>query len=87
MARFRDRSTGEIMVMMVAATVCGSVVVGMGAIIIVSIINPDFDEGEAARQVSDLLNTLVGLLAGFLAGRTDSAISKMKNQEPPEDQR
>jgi len=84
--RMRDRSTGEIMVFMVAATVCGSVVVGMGAIIIVSIVNPGFDGGEAARQISDLLNTLVGLLAGFLAGRTDSVISKKKNEEPPEAQ-
>ena len=80
MARLRDRPTGELMVLMVAATVCGSVVVGGGTVILLAFIHPEYDTTNAARNIADLLNTLVGLLAGFLAGRTDSAMQHLKDQ-------
>lgn len=76
MTKFKDRSTGEIMVLLIAGTVCGSVAVGMLGILILAWKNPDFDFGGAARTIADLLTTMVGLLAGFLAGRTDVAMRK-----------
>jgi len=81
MARLRDRPTGELMVLMVAFTVCGSVVVGGGAIIVLAVFQPSVDTSSAARNIADLLNTLIGLLAGFLAGRTDSNITRMREQQ------
>jgi len=81
MARFRDRPAGELMVLMVAATVCGSVVVGGGAIILLAFFQPEFDTSNSARQIADLLNTLIGLLAVFLAGRTDAAATRRKREE------
>ena len=68
MTRLRERPTGDLMVLMVALTVCGSVVFGGMAIIVVTLVRPDVDVSNAARNIADLLNTLIGLLAGFLAG-------------------
>jgi hypothetical protein len=75
MTRLRDRPTGDLMVLLVAFTVCGSVVLGGAAVITVTLFRPDVDVSNAARNIADLLNTLIGLLAGFLAGRTDANVT------------
>jgi hypothetical protein len=71
--RLRDRTTGDLLVMLIASTVC-FLVVGTGVtIMVVEILNPQVDTEGAVGQVSDVVNTLIGLLAGFLAGRSDVA--------------
>ena len=80
MARLRDRPTGDLLILLVAVTVCGSVMVSGGAIILLAIFQPDFDVTNAARNVTDLLNTLVGLLAGFVAGRTDLGVQRKQDE-------
>lgn len=84
--RLRDRSTGDLLVLMVAGTVC-TVVLGSGAVLLVAkIVNPEIDVSDASRQIADVINTLIGLMAGFLAGRTDYTIQqqrKAQEQEPP----
>jgi len=79
--RLRDRSTGEILVLMVAATVCGYVVVTGAVIILLVIVRPDHDYTNAARNIADVVNTLIGLMAGFLAGRTDVLVARQKQAE------
>jgi len=78
------RSTGEILVLMVAMTVCGYVVITGAVIIGLVIFRPDHDYSAAARNIADVINTLIGLMAGFLAGRTDVLVKKDQNQGPPE---
>jgi hypothetical protein len=76
------RSTGEIMILVVAFTVCGYVIVN-GAVIAILVIKGRSNESllQAARQITDIINTLIGLLAGFLAGKTD-LMNKDGRQDP-----
>lgn len=94
--RLRDKPTGDLMVLMIATTVCSSVFVGGAALVVLAVARPDLDTSSFARNIADLLNTLIGLLAGFLAGRTDANVTAnkrlldmeqelMKRPPPPED--
>jgi len=94
--RLRDKPTGDLMVLMIATTVCSSVFVGGAALVVLAVVRPDLDTSNFARNIADLLNTLIGLLAGFLAGRTDANVTAnkrlldmeqelMKRPKPPED--
>lgn len=96
MSRLRDKPTGDLMVLMIATTVCSSVFVGGAALVALAIFRPDLDTSNFARNIADLLNTLIGLLAGFLAGRTDANVTAnkrlldmeqelMKRPPPPEE--
>lgn len=82
MAWLRDRSTGDMLVIMIAGTVCWSVVASGALVGIVSIFHPQTDVTVWVTRVTSLVNTLVGLLAGFLAGRTD--VTLRRKQEDPE---
>jgi hypothetical protein len=74
--RFRDRETGDLLVIMVAFTICWSVIAGGATIALVEVVHPDADTSKALVLVSDVINTLIGLLAGFLAGRTEAVTAK-----------
>jgi hypothetical protein len=72
MERIRDRSTGDLLVLMIAGTVCAVILIATGAVIVQKVLRPDdMDAVKAAAQIGDVINTLIGLLAGFLAGRTE----------------
>jgi uncharacterized membrane protein HdeD (DUF308 family) len=66
---------------MIAFTICGSVVVGSGTAIITELFRPEQDTSAVLRAVSDIINTLIGLLAGFLAGRTDATLTAAREAE------
>lgn len=83
MAKIRDRSTGDLLVMMVAGTVCFMVLVTGVTIMIVEIVDAKADTSTAVRQVTGIVNTLIGLLAGFLAGRTDYTVQNQKRETAP----
>lgn len=80
MVRFRDRSTGELLVLLIAATVCGYVVVSVVLTIVLAIFT-DKDITGAARNIADVINTMIGLLAGFLVGKGDLLARKNGNGE------
>lgn len=71
MARIRERSTTDLLILLIGATICIAVLGTGAAIAVIEITDPTVDTTAAVNAVSDLLNTLVGLLAGFLAGRTE----------------
>jgi hypothetical protein len=81
--RFRDRPTGELMVIMIAATICTYILVTMIVLFILAIFT-DRDLSGPARNIADIINTLIGLLAGFLAGKTDLALRKKEPEEKSE---
>lgn len=72
--RLRDRSTGEIMVIAITLTVCFGVIASGTFVGIIVLFRPEVDVTPWITRVTGLLNTMIGLLAGFLAGRTDRAV-------------
>jgi hypothetical protein len=66
------RSTGEILVLLVASTICVGLAVSGAALILFEFIHPSADASAAAKVLAGTVNTLIGLLAGFLAGRSDA---------------
>lgn len=72
-----SKTTGELMVLMITFTVCFGVFASGVLVAVISILHPDKDISIWVSRITGLLNTMVGLLAGFLAGRTD-----FKSQAP-----
>jgi hypothetical protein len=66
------RSTTDLLILMIAGTICLSVIAAGAAVSIVEIHDPTADTSHAANFLGDVINTLIGLLAGFLAGRTEA---------------
>lgn len=69
----RRRSTTDLLILMIAGTICFGVLAAGATIATIEIKNPGADTSTAYKSVQDVINTLIGLLAGFLAGRTESA--------------
>jgi|SRR5262245_66140902 len=68
----KGRSTGELLILMVAGTVCFSVLATGAMIALLSLFRPEVNTDAANGALRDTINTLIGVLAGFLAGKTDA---------------
>lgn len=77
---FEHRSTGDLLVMLIAATVCFCVLASGATVALLAFIRPEVDTSTAVGTISDVINTLIGLLAGFLAGRTDAHMTIEKDR-------
>lgn len=69
----RERTTADLLVLIVAGTVCGAVAFTLVAVVLLAFFRPEGLQGVLGKTtagVADVVNTLIGLLAGFLAGRT-----------------
>jgi len=73
------QTTSDKMVLMIAGTICISVLTIVVVVAIISFLYPDNKGGYAA--VADIVNTLISLLAGFLAGRTEASIRARHDPE------
>jgi hypothetical protein len=78
MAKLTDRPTTDILILLIAGTICFSVISAGAVIALAKLLNPDSDTSTATNIISDTINTLIGLLAGFLAGRTDATQQQIK---------
>jgi len=72
---------------MVSFTICSAVVVGGSMILLSELIHPDVDTTRGLVLVSDIINTLIGLLAGFLAGRTETVQIALKAKQEEENKK
>lgn len=70
---------------MVAGTICASVLLSGSVAGFLLLFRPDSDAGKIVVLLGDVLNTLIGLLAGFLAGRSDTTYQQMKRDTPTGD--
>lgn len=68
----RSRSTTDLLILMIAGTICFAVLAAGATIGIIEIMDSGSDTSTAYKSLQDVINTLIGLLAGFLAGRTES---------------
>jgi len=69
MAGVRDRPTSEVLILLVTLTVCLAVL-GFGVLLsVLAIRDPGLNLEAGFRAVTGILNTLLGLTAGYLAGR------------------
>lgn len=83
--RLLERTTGEILVLMVAVTICSGVgVAGIAAIVFV-FLNPASDISNIYRLIASVVNTLIGLLAGFLAGSTTVNTHRKEDDDAAQD--
>jgi len=75
--RLRDRSTGDILVLLIAGTITLVLVGVTGSTITFVFLNPGGPPVDnSVRLITDMMNTLIGLLAGFMVGRTRTVVSK-----------
>lgn len=81
------RSTGDLLVLLIATTVCFSVLAGGFGVFIAGLLYPDRDNTAVVRAIGDVINTLLGLLAGFLAGRTDAVREHLADRPAAPDER
>jgi hypothetical protein len=65
-----DRSTADILILTITGTICASVLLYGLAVAILVFVQPEKDHSEAVTLLSDTFQLLIGLLAGFVAGRT-----------------
>jgi len=65
------RPTTDLLLLIVAGTIATSVVLSVIVVGVAELIHPETDTSMAAAALSGVISTLVGLLAGFLAGRTN----------------
>lgn len=81
-----QRSTGDLLVLLIASTICFTVLATGFTIGLLAVIRPETDTSNAGRVITDIINTLLGLLSGFLAGRTDLLRERERERERREKQ-
>jgi len=70
---------------MVAGTICFSVIMTGTTAGFIALFRPENDVGKIIVLLGDVLNTLIGLLAGFLAGRSDTTYQELKRVQSKDD--
>lgn len=84
MVKLMNRSTGDLLVLMIAGTICFGVFGLAIAAIVYVFVHPGADVSDVGRLVTGTLNSLIGLLAGFMVGRTtELRLPKTPAATPP----
>lgn len=68
---------------MIAGTVCFSVLASGAVIAFITISRPEVDVSVWIAKITGIMSTMLGLLAGFLAGRTDYTTSRPDDETKP----
>jgi hypothetical protein len=65
-----ERSTTDLVILIVTVTICSLVALGGITLLVLMLVYPEMDVSPLASAVSHAFGGLVGLLAGFLMGRS-----------------
>lgn len=74
----RGRSTGELLVLMFAGTICASVLGAGIALVVLEVVNPEGTVQPLLQLLAALINTLLGVTAGFLVGKGGNGRAREK---------
>lgn len=66
-----NRPLGDVLVLIVVGTVCAAILLAAGGLAIAEILNPETDTADSFAAIAGVLSSLVALIAGYLAGRTE----------------
>lgn len=80
----KDRPTADLLILIIAGTICFSVLMYGLVVSILVFVQPEKDHSEAVTLLSNTFQMLIGLLAGFVAGRTEKARRGGKDEPEPE---
>jgi hypothetical protein len=76
MARLRDRPTGDLIVLVIVFTVCFAVIATGLLVALSTFINPEVDTSRWVIRTTGVINTMIGLVGGWFAGRADYQVMK-----------
>jgi hypothetical protein len=76
------RSSSDFVVRALTISVSVLIVVSGLSLIIVELFYPAQDTSGAVRGIGDIINTVVGALIGYLAGRAPGVRAARKDDEP-----
>lgn len=65
-----NRSSFDLIIITIAATICLILLSIVGTTILLIFLQPERELTGAVNLIAGILNTLIGLLAGFIAGKT-----------------
>ena len=82
--RLAERPTGDLLMLVIVGTVSFSVLASGTALFLITILVPDRDTQAGFHALGDVINTLIGLLAGFMAGRTDTVLARQRYSQATE---
>lgn len=80
----KQRPTADLLILIIAGTICFSVLMYGLVVSVLVFAQPDKDHSEAVTLLSNTFQMLIGLLAGFVAGRTEKTLRSGKDEPEPE---
>jgi membrane associated rhomboid family serine protease len=82
----RGRDTTDSLILLIAATICVVIVLATVGVFTLALVHPDLSLSSLVGNLNDVISTLVGLLAGWLAGRTDRARRLDRRRQEEDDE-
>jgi hypothetical protein len=77
----RDRSTPDLLVLIIASTICLAVLIATAGVFVIRIYEPKVDLSGLVGNLNDVINTMIGLMAGYLAGRQGNRRTRRHEEE------
>lgn len=84
MGRNSGRSTADTLVLIIATTICAAILLAVIGVFTLQLAEPKVDLTHLVGNLNDVINTMIGLMAGYLAGRTEKTRLRRKDEDEDE---